>query len=561
MAPPDRGPFDPCRARPRPRRSFRRDRLQRAVPALPGPRARGLRAPARGRRRPLLPHDAAGQWQDPRRPGDRATARAPHAGPRANDAIQGQWLAEWAGFEPSLVAASASPDLAAPVTVLTYQALAVLDRGAGDDGAGLAGDRAARSAQDRRRERVLVARGGDRDQVLGLLHPNGRAVVARLAGLGAVTLVLDECHHLLALWGHVLEAIIGELPSESAVVGLTATPPLDLVDREAASTGACSAGAPTTRRHAGGRQGRIPRAVPGARIPHPADRGRGALDRPPAGAVRRAPRRPARSYVRDCPVRRMVRDPSARAPVPGRGAGGWATLERDSPELARAALRWLWEQGQKPPAGAGCGRSTAGRPTPRTGSRSSTPTARTRSGRAPRRTTTPRSSGSAGRCRPSATSSRGAASGPRPRLSIVSSAYRLPRRGRRSASSKRSRLCSGTACGRSSCATTRSPAEKPGRHSEASWTRAPGAPPRRCASCSAAVDGGAGPYPRQRTDRRRQPVDRAGPHRGSPPRPGDGAPIRGLRSARGPEPATGWEDVILLDPGHPSGHPAAGSHS
>ena len=63
-------------------------------------------------------------------------------------AIQGQWLAEWAGFEPALLGASASPDLAAPVTVLTYQALAVLDRDAGDDG-----DAAGRSRgpPDRRR--------------------------------------------------------------------------------------------------------------------------------------------------------------------------------------------------------------------------------------------------------------------------------------------------------------------------------------------------------------------------------------------------------------------------
>ena len=146
-------------------------------------------------------------------------------------AIQGQWLAEWAAFEPALVEASPSSDLAAPVTVLTYQSLAVLDRETDD---GDADGRTTRSAHERRRQRVLIARGGDRADVLGLLHANGRAIIGRLAAQGPVTLVLDECHHLLALWGHVLEALVGELHPESTIVGLTATPPTDLIDREAA---------------------------------------------------------------------------------------------------------------------------------------------------------------------------------------------------------------------------------------------------------------------------------------------------------------------------------------
>jgi superfamily II DNA or RNA helicase len=62
------------------------------------------------------------------------------------------------------------------------------------------------------------------DGVLSLLHPNGRALIARLQAGGPWTLVLDECHHLLELWGRLLQAVIGEL-GKPRVVGLTATPP------------------------------------------------------------------------------------------------------------------------------------------------------------------------------------------------------------------------------------------------------------------------------------------------------------------------------------------------
>jgi len=60
--------------------------------------------------------------------------------------------------------------------------------------------------------------------VLSLLHPNGRALIARLQAGGPWTLVLDECHHLLELWGRLLQAVIGQLEAPR-IVGLTATPP------------------------------------------------------------------------------------------------------------------------------------------------------------------------------------------------------------------------------------------------------------------------------------------------------------------------------------------------
>ena len=46
-------------------------------------------------------------------------------------------------------------------------------------------------------------------------------------------IVLDECHHLLELWGYLVRAVIEELGPETFVVGLTATPPDLLTGREA----------------------------------------------------------------------------------------------------------------------------------------------------------------------------------------------------------------------------------------------------------------------------------------------------------------------------------------
>ena len=36
--------------------------------------------------------------------------------------------------------------------------------------------------------------------------------------------MLDECHHLLELWGRLLQAVVGQL-DKPRIVGLTATPP------------------------------------------------------------------------------------------------------------------------------------------------------------------------------------------------------------------------------------------------------------------------------------------------------------------------------------------------
>jgi superfamily II DNA or RNA helicase len=140
-----------------------------------------------------------------RRMGRRTLVLAP------NTAVQGQWAATWdARFGPSDSPCGTDRDLSAPVTVLTYQSIAVIDRGT--------------TAEQRR----AVLREGDRQALLNLLHPNGRAVIELAATLGPWTLVLDECHHLLATWGGLVRAIVDQLGADTALIGLTATPPHQL---------------------------------------------------------------------------------------------------------------------------------------------------------------------------------------------------------------------------------------------------------------------------------------------------------------------------------------------
>jgi superfamily II DNA or RNA helicase len=140
-----------------------------------------------------------------RRIGRRTLVLAP------NNAVLGQWVDTWNEDFPAADGGPVSPcgtdrTLTAPLTVLTYQSIAVIEETG--------------SATDRRR----VVAGADRAALLDLLHPNGREVVERAAGLGPWTLVLDECHHLLALWGALVRALVDTLGPGTAVIGLTATP-------------------------------------------------------------------------------------------------------------------------------------------------------------------------------------------------------------------------------------------------------------------------------------------------------------------------------------------------
>jgi len=135
------------------------------------------------------------------------------------------------------------------LSALTYQAICQTDD---PDGALRAAAEARWAAEQaaagtgagtasRRRERELarivaaikreVARGG---QVGDLLSAGARERVARLRDAGVGTVVLDECHHLVSMWGYLVRQVIETLGPDVHVVGLTATSPHDMTDEQAA---------------------------------------------------------------------------------------------------------------------------------------------------------------------------------------------------------------------------------------------------------------------------------------------------------------------------------------
>ena len=119
-----------------------------------------------------------------------------------NTAIQAQWAAQWqTAFTPPDVAATTSRELPTALTVLTYQAVCTLDhngnRPAAADGAPGSETEGETSLPNGSTRRHAAAR----DDLLDLLHPAGLALIDRMQASGPLTLVLDECHHLLEMWG------------------------------------------------------------------------------------------------------------------------------------------------------------------------------------------------------------------------------------------------------------------------------------------------------------------------------------------------------------------------
>ena len=130
-----------------------------------------------------------------RRLGNHALALGP------NTAIQAQWLAQWQDFQPSLVGSATDQELTTPLTALTYQAICNLDshnplideqaiaawrEGQFADGSLPPDHREAASIHDRadvahlrQKARATVAQASDHEQLLSLLHPNGRKLIAR----------------------------------------------------------------------------------------------------------------------------------------------------------------------------------------------------------------------------------------------------------------------------------------------------------------------------------------------------------------------------------------------
>ncbi len=172
--------------------------------------------------------------------------------------IQQQWR-EKAGLftdDPGWVAAHVSmdPNRLAEINVLTYQVLSTpgenlefveriaVERwaeellqggkaGAPEEAQARIATLRASNAEEYRREvskRYLrlkreFLRGGEFDG-RRFLHPNARDLIARIVALGAGTIVLDECHHLLDYWAFILRELLRALP-DARVVGLTATLP------------------------------------------------------------------------------------------------------------------------------------------------------------------------------------------------------------------------------------------------------------------------------------------------------------------------------------------------
>ncbi|WP_374457310.1 DEAD/DEAH box helicase family protein [Nocardioides sp.] len=132
-------------------------------------------------------------------PDTRAVVLAP------NTAIQSQWIAE---ARATGLDASDDKALTSTLTCLTYQSLAVFDSEAADD------DDSVQSVVDR-------------------LHPNGVALFERIRSQPRLVLVLDECHHLLEVWGRLLAELL-EAVDRAHVLALTATPPESLVGEQRA---------------------------------------------------------------------------------------------------------------------------------------------------------------------------------------------------------------------------------------------------------------------------------------------------------------------------------------
>lgn len=126
-----------------------------------------------------------------------------------NTAIQAQWVAAAAAHR---LAAGTSRDLAATVTCLTYQSLAVFDADA--------------EVADDPDETPRTERGS----LLDRLHRNGAELVENMRSASGLLLVLDECHHLLEVWGRLLGELLHTV-EDARVLGLTATPP-DAMNRE-----------------------------------------------------------------------------------------------------------------------------------------------------------------------------------------------------------------------------------------------------------------------------------------------------------------------------------------
>ncbi|WP_203337952.1 DEAD/DEAH box helicase family protein [Nocardioides limicola] len=185
---------------PHPLRRHQREAMEALESAWQSGRRRAWVVLPPGAGKTLVGLESIRRWQRP------AVVLSPNA------AIQGQWVSGWQEFRDdngtNPVSVGTTRDLTATVTSVTYQSLAVFTD--------------AREPDEPEPETEL-----------GRLHPNGQQFVEQLRNAGPITLVLDECHHLLEVWGRLLAELLEQLP-EAVVIGLTATPATTLSTDQAA---------------------------------------------------------------------------------------------------------------------------------------------------------------------------------------------------------------------------------------------------------------------------------------------------------------------------------------
>jgi len=186
-----------------------------------------------------------------------------------------------------------------------------------------------------------------------LLSAAARERVAGLRDAGVRVVVLDECHHLLSLWGAVLKAVLESLEPQH-VLGLTATNPREVTDEQAALYAELldeeDFSVPTP---AVVREGHLAPYQELVQLCSPLRSEHEWL------ADRHARFELALTQLADVPpgAEHLGLDTWLRSRLCERlGAGGgrlsWAELARRHPRLAAAGLRWLHATGTPAPADA-----------------------------------------------------------------------------------------------------------------------------------------------------------------------------------------------------------------
>ena len=170
-----------------------------------------------------------------------------------------------------------------------------------------------------------------------------------------ITLVLDECHHLLEMWGYLVQAVVEELGERVFVIGLTATAPGDLGAREAELYNRLFGRADfEVVTPAVVKEGELAPYQELAYLPEPLP---GELDYMKSQSRRfdeliadlMDPTFASRPFLDWLHQRVVERGSHSGAQV------GWERFELDEPELATAALRLFLAKGFKTPDGAHIG--------------------------------------------------------------------------------------------------------------------------------------------------------------------------------------------------------------